>query len=69
MLGLKNLAMLPSYFDYIFVHQKQKARLRPDLSRKFLSTSGLNPTRKARPDLQLCFCGSVNVKKKIAQKH
>ena len=40
MLGLKNLAMLPSYFDYIFVHLQQKARLRPDLSPKFLSTSG-----------------------------
>ena len=45
MLGLKNLAMLPSYFDYIFVHLKQKARLRPDLSPKFLSTSGPNPAR------------------------
>ena len=46
MLGLKNFAMLPSYFDFIFVHLKQKARLRPDLSSKFLSTSGPNPTRK-----------------------
>ena len=53
MLGLKNLAMLPSYFDFICVHLKQKARLRPDLSPKFLSTSGPNPTRKALPDLQL----------------
>ena len=53
MLGLKTLAMLPSYFDYTCVHLKQKARLRPDLSPKFLSTSGPNPTRKARPDLQL----------------
>ena len=57
MLGLKNLAMLPIYFDYIFVHLKQKARLRPDLSPKFLSTSGPKPARtrprKARPDLQL----------------
>ena len=53
MLGPKNLAKLPSYFDYIFVHLKQKACLRPDLSPKFLSTSGPNPTRKARPDLQL----------------
>ena len=34
-LGLKNLAMLPSYFD-IFVHLRQKARLRPELSPKFL---------------------------------
>ena len=53
MLGLKNFAMLPSYFDYIFVHLKQKARLRPDLSLKWLSTSGPNPIGKARPDLQL----------------
>ena len=42
-LGLKNLAMLPSYFDYIFVHQKQKVRLRPELSPKFLSTLGSHP--------------------------
>ena len=47
--------MLPSYFDYIFVRVRQKARLRPDLSPKFLSTLGPNPTRKARPDLQLWF--------------
>ena len=54
MLGLKNLAMLPSYF-HIFVHQRKKARLRPELSPKFLSILGPNPTRKARPDLQLCL--------------
>ena len=36
-LGLKNLAMLPSYFDYIFVHLRQKVRLRPELNPKFLS--------------------------------
>ena len=34
--GLKNLAMLPSYFDYIFVHLRQKARLRPESNRKFI---------------------------------
>ena len=45
-LGLKNLAMLPNYFDYIFAHLRQKARLRPELSPKFLSTLGLNPTQK-----------------------
>ena len=45
--------MLLSYFDYIFVHLRQKARLRPELSPKFLSTLGPNPTRKARLDLQL----------------
>ena len=45
--------MLPSYFDYILVDLRQKAHLRPDLGPKFLSTLGPNPTRKARPDLQL----------------
>ena len=49
-IGLKNLAMLLSCFEYIFVHSRQKARLRPELSLKFFSTLG--PTRKARPDLQ-----------------
>ena len=46
--------MLPSYFDYIFVRLRQKVSLRPEVSPKFLSTLGPNPTRKARPDLQLC---------------
>ena len=46
--------MLPSYFDHIFVHLRQKACLRPELSPKFLSSLDPNPTRKARPDLQLC---------------
>ena len=54
-LGQKNSALLPSYFDYVFVPLKQNTRLRPELSLKFLSTLGPNPTRKARPDLQLCF--------------
>ena len=43
-LGVKSLAMLPSYFDYIFVHLRQKVRLRPELSPKFLSTLGPIPT-------------------------
>ena len=34
-LGLKNFAMLPSYFDSIFVHMRQKVRLMPELSPKF----------------------------------
>ena len=52
--------MLPSYFDYIFVRLRQKARLRPELSPKFFVNFRLkpcpnpNPTVKARPDLQLC---------------
>ena len=44
---------LPSNFDYIFVHLRQKARLRPEISLKFSSTLSPNPARKARPDLQL----------------
>ena len=38
MLDLKNLAMLPSYFNYIFVHLRQKVRVRPEWSPKFLPT-------------------------------
>ena len=41
--------MLPSYFDYIFVHLRQKVRLRPELSPKFLSTLGPNLAR-TRPE-------------------
>ena len=43
--------MLPNYFDYIFVHLRQKARLRPELSPKFLSTLGSSPaqTRPGKP--------------------
>ena len=46
-LRVKNLAMLPRYVDYIFVHLRQKVRLKPDLSPKFLSTLG--PTRLEMP--------------------
>ena len=69
-LGLKNLAILPSYFDYFFVHQRQKVRLRPKLSLKFFSTLGPNPTRKARPDLQLCLkvLDIIQSSKKLAFK-
>ena len=43
--------MLPRYFDYIFVHLQQKARLRPEISPKFLSTLGPNPARTGtRPE-------------------
>ena len=43
--------MLPSYFDYIFEHLRQKARLRLELSPKILSTLGPNPapTRPEKP--------------------
>ena len=40
-LGLKNLAMLPGYFDYIFEYRiKKTVPLRSELSPKFLSTLG-----------------------------
>ena len=48
-LGLKNLAILPNYFDDTFVHLRQKVGLRPELSPKFLSTLGPNPVR-TRPE-------------------
>ena len=42
--------MLPSYFDYIFVHLKQKVRLRPEISTKFLLTLCPKPARtQTRP--------------------
>ena len=41
---MKNLAMLPIYFDNIFVHLRQKVRLMPESSTKFLSTLGPNLT-------------------------
>ena len=42
MLRVKNLAMLPSYFDSIFVNLRQKERLRPELGPTFMSTLGPN---------------------------
>ena len=48
-LGLKSLAILPRYFDYFFVHLRQKVRLRPELSPTFLSTLSLNPARTRTP--------------------
>ena len=44
--------MLPKYFDYIFVHLRQKAHLRPELSPKFCQLKAR--TQKARPNEQLC---------------
>ena len=50
-LGPKNLAMLPSYFDYIFVRLKQKVPPRPELNPKFLPTSDPNPAlTRTRPE-------------------
>ena len=47
-LGLKNLAILPGYSNYIFVHLRQKVRLMPEISQTFLSTLGPNPKSPAR---------------------
>ena len=41
--------MLPSYFDYIFVHPIQKAHLRAELSPKFLSTQARTRPKKSGP--------------------
>ena len=57
--------MLPSYFDYIFGNLRQKVRVRPELSPKFFSTLGPNPTRIDRPDLQLW--AKQNLLNKLAQ--
>ena len=53
----EKFSIVPKLFDYIFVLLRQKARLRPELSPKFLSILGPNSnrTRKARPDLQLWY--------------
>ena len=55
-LGMKNLAMFSSYFNFIFVHLRQKARLRPELSTKFINfrpepglNSALNRTQPEKP--------------------
>ena len=55
-LGMKNLEMLPSYFDYIFVHLRQKARLKARIKSKIFVNFrpepclNPNPTQKAWPD-------------------
>ena len=42
---------MSSYFEYIFVHLRQKVRLRPELRTKFLSTLSQNPARtRPRPE-------------------
>ena len=40
--------MLPTYFDYIFVHLRQTAPLEPELTPKLLSTLGPDPKSPAR---------------------
>ena len=42
-LRLKNLAMLSSYFDYIFVHPRQKARLMPKFCQLYARTRPEKP--------------------------
>ena len=59
--------MLPSYFDYIFVHQRQKVRLRPELSPKFLSTLGPNPAQ-TRPEIPGQTYNFVRISTSFAEK-
>ena len=58
--------MLPNYFDYIFVHLRQKSRLRPELSPKLLSTLGPNPAQleKPMPTLNSASCNQSFLKKR-----
>ena len=61
--------MLPNYFDYIFVHVRQKVRVRPELCPKFLSTLGPNPARtRARPEKPGPSYNSVVRKEKTLRK-
>ena len=54
-LGLKNLAMLPNYFDYIFVHLRKKITSQARINSKVFVNfrpepcPNPNPTRKVRP--------------------
>ena len=54
-LGLKNLAMLLYYFEYIFVHLRQKSKSQARIKPKLFVNFRPEPARKARPDLQLCL--------------
>ena len=59
--------MLPSYFDYILVHRKQKVRFRPELSPQVLSTLDPNPARtrpeKPGPTYKLSIINTFNKKR------
>ena len=45
--------MLPSYFDYIFVHLRQKVRLRPELRLKFFVNFKPEPEPNPKSQAQL----------------
>ena len=63
--------MLPSYSHYIFVHLRQKVRLRPKLSPKFSSTLGPNLVRTPpiKPDTTYKSApGSINALSSVATK-
>ena len=58
--------MLPGYFNYIFVNLRQKARLGPELSPKFLltldSNLSLTLTRTKKPGQTYnCALRDVNI--------
>ena len=51
-LGLKILAMLPSYFDYSFVHlSTSQAQIKPEIIVNFRPESGPNPNPKSQAEL------------------
>ena len=56
------------FFDYILVHLRQKVRLKPEIFVNFRPKPGPNSTRKARPDLQLCFEQAGNSLDKNSKK-
>ena len=56
--------MLPSYFDYVFVHLRQKARAGPELSPKFCQLKakpGPNPNSTSRAQFITLFLMSFRL--------
>ena len=56
MLGLTNLAMLPRYFDYTFVHLRQEVCLRPEIFVHFEPEPEPDPKSSARLTTLLYKC-------------
>ena len=62
-LGQKNSAMLPSYFDYSFVHLRQKVRFKPEIFVNFRPEFRPEPDPKNPARLTTlsdsAFCGVI----------
>ena len=54
-LGLKNVAMLPRYFNYIFVHLRKKNTSQVQSFVNFRPELGPSPTKKFLPDFYPSF--------------